>query len=244
MHMNIRIAYCEDEKIQAEYANDLIKQWMSAHQIGCHVDTFDSAEAFLFKLDEQQTLPYDLVLLDIAMSGMDGFSLAEKLRQRDKQVHIVFLTSDPSRVFDGYKINIWRYILKPLDSTKITELFNDFMKELQSSSARTYVSFEISGENVRMALEDIEYIEVFGHYTTLHGTKETYTLKESFVEVLKKINEVQADTMMKCHRSVAVNLAKVVRIGRQSCTLESGKELPVSRSMYAGINAAFIHMNL
>lgn len=242
--MNIRIAYCEDEKIQAEYANDLIKQWMSAHRIGCHVDLFDSAEAFLFMLDEQQTLPYDLVLLDIAMSGMDGFSLAEKLRQRDSQVHIVFLTSDPSRVFDGYKLNIWRYILKPLDSGKITELFTDFMKELQSGSARACVSFEISGKNVRMALEDIEYIEVFGHYTTLYGIKETYTLKESFAEVLNKINEVQADTLVKCYRSIAVNLSKIVKIGRQSCTLESGKELPVSRSMYASLNAAFIQMNL
>ncbi len=131
-----------------------------------------------------------------------------------------------------------------MDSEKITELFTDFIEELQSSSARAYVSFEISGENVRMALEDIEYIEVFGHYTTLHGTKETYTLKESFAEVLKKVNEVQTDTLVRCHRSVAVNLSKIIKIGRQFCTLESGKELPVSRSMYAGLNAAFIQMNL
>lgn len=185
-----------------------------------------------------------LVLLDIAMPGVDGFSLAENIRQRDVRARIVFLTSDSSRVFDGYKLNAWRYILKPVNSEKIDELLTDLQKELQENSENTYVSFEISGEHVRIALEDIEYIEVFGHYTTLYSVKESYTLKESFGEVLKKINQIKPDVLLKCHRSVAVNVSKIIKIGRQTCTLESGKELPVSRSMYAALNAAFIQLNL
>lgn len=56
------------------------------------IDLFSSGEQFLFAWDEQ---PYDLVLLDIQMKGMNGLETARKLREKDTHVHLVFLTNDP-----------------------------------------------------------------------------------------------------------------------------------------------------
>ena len=57
-----------------------------------------SAEQFLFELDGEELVPYDLLLLDISMIGMDGFTLAKQIRKTDMNIRIVFLTSDPSHV--------------------------------------------------------------------------------------------------------------------------------------------------
>ena len=61
---------------------------------------------------------------------------------------------------------------------------------------------------------------------------------------LEPLPIASAPRFIRCHRSAAVNLEKIVRIGKQSCQLEGKVELPVSRGMYRELNQAFIRENL
>ncbi len=237
----MRIAYCEDEQAQAELAKEYMDSWAKKRNISCTVELFSTAEEFLFALDEAKALPYDLVLLDIAMDGMDGFTLAKKLRERDKKARIAFLTSDSSHVFEGYELEIWRYILKPLTPRRTAELLSALTESL--GEADPYLLLEISGEMRKLYLRDLLYVEVNGHYTTLHGNEETITTKKKFSDMVEALNAAGGN-FLRCHRSVAVNLTKIQRIGRQSCVLTGNVELPVSRNMYQALNEAFIRENL
>ena len=84
------------------------------------------------------------------------------------------------------------------------------------------------------------------HHSVLQG--QTVDSQESFGEVLNHLNRDTKDggipPFVKCHRSTAVNLSKVSRIGRQSCVLTGEIEVPVSRGMYQQLNQAFIQENL
>ena len=233
----MRIAYCEDEQAQAELVNEYMDSWAKKRNISCTVELFSTAEEFLFVLDEVKALPYDLVLLDIAMGEMDGFTLAKELRKRDKKARIAFLTSDSSHVFEGYELEIWRYILKPLTIQRTAELLEAL------GEADPYILLEISGEMRKLYLRDLLYVEVNGHYTTLHGNEETITTKKNFSDMVEALNAA-GGKFLRCHRSVAVNLPKIQRIGRQSCVLTGNVELPVSRNMYQTLNEAFIRENL
>lgn len=244
--IQMRIAYCEDEKAQAIRTADLLKKWANDAGVDCRMEQFPTAESFLFTLNGAKTVPYDLVLLDISMEGMDGFSLAKMLREKDRQVRIAFLTSDPSHVFEGYEIEAWRYILKPLDYRKVSEMM-DALTSVLETTEKTHVMLEIAGENVKVFLDDVLYVEVNGHYTTIICSAQTFTVKESFKNVIERFNQaVQSETALfiKCHRSAAVNITKVQRIGRTSCVLTGDVELPVSRGMYQQLNQAFIRENL
>ena len=66
----MRIAYCEDERAQAVLTEDMIKSWAKERGQKCIVDVFSSAEQFLFELDGEELVPYDLLLLDISMIGI------------------------------------------------------------------------------------------------------------------------------------------------------------------------------
>ena len=230
----MRIAYCEDERAQAVLTEDMIKSWAKERGQKCIVDVFSSAEQFLFELDGEELVPYDLLLLDISMIGMDGFTLAKQIRKTDMNIRIVFLTSDPSHVFDGYEIEAWRYMMKP-----VTEL---------ADREEPYVLLEVAGENIKVEQGQILYVAVDGHYTTVYCKDRQLTVKESFGEVLNHLNRDTKDRgippFVKCHRSTAVNLSKVSRIGRQSCVLTGEIEVPVSRGMYQQLNQAFIQENL
>lgn len=242
----MKIAYCEDEPAQAALTADRIRDWAKCAGVECELDMFRDAEHFLFELGDTIAVPYDLVLLDISMREMDGFSLARKLREKDKQVRIAFLTSDPGYVFEGYEIQAWRYILKPLDEKKVAEMMNALVQTLQLRE-RSYLVLDVSGEKVKLFLDEIQYVEVNGHYTTIHCDGKEHTVKENFKDMVKRLNDEagrEDDIFVKCHRSAAVNICRVQCIGKQSCTLEDGFELAVSRGMYQSLNQAFIKENL
>ena len=60
---------------------------------------------------------YHLCLLDIMLPKMDGFELAEKIREENKQVPIMFLTAKSIKEdkLRGYQIGADDYITKPFD---------------------------------------------------------------------------------------------------------------------------------
>lgn len=61
-----------------------------------------SAESFLFCYDEESD--FDILLLDIEMDGMDGVSLAKKLRESNETVQIIFITGYSDYIAEGYEV--------------------------------------------------------------------------------------------------------------------------------------------
>ena len=55
---------------------------------------------------------YDLIILDIEMNDLNGLQTAEFLRQIDKNVILIFMTSYDKFVYQGYEVKAFRYILK------------------------------------------------------------------------------------------------------------------------------------
>jgi two-component system OmpR family response regulator len=77
--------------------------------------------------------PIDLVLLDIILPGMDGYQLAERLRQRGLQVPIIAVTSlddDPARR-EEYGID--GYISKPVSMNQLKELLEEHAATLAAT---------------------------------------------------------------------------------------------------------------
>lgn len=106
----VRIALVEDD---AGYRRELTEYLdRFARECGEHfaVSTFsDGAE-----IAEGYTAEFNIILMDIAMSYMDGMSAAEAIRQVDDEVVIIFLTSMPQYAMKGYSVGALDYVLKPV----------------------------------------------------------------------------------------------------------------------------------
>jgi two-component system OmpR family response regulator len=61
---------------------------------------------------------YDLCILDVMMPYKDGYTLAKEIREKNKEVPIVFLTAKSMKedVLKGYKVGADDYLNKPFDS--------------------------------------------------------------------------------------------------------------------------------
>lgn len=240
MEHTMTICYCEDEPAQAKSLAIEIDQWAKNKNIAVHTDLFESAEEYLFKAGKSV---YDVIFLDISMRGQNGMELARQIREKEEDVILVFVTSDASYVFDGYEVGAYRYLMKPVEAKKLWEIL-DYTRVQRAAEEENYILVKKDSQSVRVNLRDVLYIEAQKHYVNLClGKAEPMTVKAVFAELLQEIQE-KSDTFLATHRSYAVNIDKVVRIGRTECTLSDGSSIPVSRSFYKAVNEAFIKYHL
>jgi DNA-binding response OmpR family regulator len=110
----------------------------------------------------------DLCVLDVMMPEMDGFTLAEKIKDAQPDIPIIFLTAKSLKedIVRGLKIGADDYITKPFDPEVLILRINNILKRAYSSSNDEY---KIS--------------DTVLNYNTLElesgGVKEKLTLKEA-----------------------------------------------------------------
>ena len=78
----------------------------------------------------------DLCVLDIMMPEMDGFSLAEKIKENDPNVPLIFLTAKSMKedIVRGLKLGADDYITKPFDPDVLILRINNILKRAYSST--------------------------------------------------------------------------------------------------------------
>ncbi len=79
---------------------------------------------------------YDLLILDVMVPGMDGFTLASKIRAEDKLVPFLFLTvkNDPKDKLKGLRLMADDYIVKPFDPDELVLRVKNIIRRYKNYS--------------------------------------------------------------------------------------------------------------
>ncbi len=62
---------------------------------------------------------YDILFLDIDMDGMNGIETAKILREKDKNVKIIYVTSYAEYVNYAFAVHAFAYLLKPVSQEQV-----------------------------------------------------------------------------------------------------------------------------
>ena len=95
---NIRIGVVEDDPASCQLVLDYLNRYQQENGEQFTVSVFDDGA----RIVEKYTPVYDILLLDIEMSEMDGMAAARRIRERDDKVVIVFITAAPQYAISGY----------------------------------------------------------------------------------------------------------------------------------------------
>lgn len=82
--MIYQIGICDDNPADVTYISKLVGKWAEESGLSVRLDSFSSAESFLFHYAEKKD--YDILLLDIEMGEKNGIELAREIRQRNDTV--------------------------------------------------------------------------------------------------------------------------------------------------------------
>lgn len=229
--MKLNIALCDDEKSEIQYLTALVNRWAESSGNIAVIKSYISAESFLFDYEDGKNC--DILLLDIQMSGMDGVQLAKTVREHNRSIQIIFVTGFGEYISSGYDVGALHYLIKPIGYAKLSDVLTRAAELITKDEPA--VIFGSGGENIRIRLSDIFYIEALGHTVTLKFASGELDVKGT----LALIKETLGDNFCYTHRSFLVNLEHIKRISRTEITLDNGMTVPVSRRMYDDINRAF-----
>lgn len=229
--MPYHIAICDDASADAEYIFSLVSNWARATRSAVSIDSFSSAEAFLFHYAEDKS--YDILLLDIEMGRMDGVQLAKTIRKDNGEIQIIFITGYMDYIADGYEVEALQYLLKPVDESKLSASLSRAVNKLRRNERALLLEF--GGETVRVPLYEIRFLEVRQNYVTIHA-KEDYTVKKTLGQLEKELD----GGFFRTGRSYIINLRFVDKITRTGIYLRDGSSVPLSRGLYEPLNRAMI----
>ena len=120
----MRIAICDDEKAFLRKFRREISEILN--EADYELTEFTSGENLLETHKEQK---FDIVILDIEMTGINGLDTAREIRKSDRSAVIAFLTSYESFAVQGYEVKAERYILQQpsnMYKEQLESLFNEY----------------------------------------------------------------------------------------------------------------------
>ena len=229
-----RIAVCEDDSPSRDFESKLINNWAEKSAVNVNIDSYTSAENFLFESEDK--LEYDLLLLDIQMGKMNGVELAKTLRRRGFEGALVFLTGVKDYAIEGYEVGAVRYLLKPLKEEEFFKTLSLVHSEFSNREKDVFL-LQIGADVSKIEYDKIIYIEARGHYVHLCGSGFEKEWKAAFSSVSP---DFEAHDFFCLRRGLLVNLEHISRITRTDCILDNGESIPIARGKYQELNEAFI----
>lgn len=229
--MIYRIAIVDDNQTDREFLHAQTQSWAAQNGSTLQAELFVSAEEFLFHYAEHKD--YDILLLDIEMPGMDGVTMARRIRKENETVQIVFITGYSEYISEGYEVAALHYLMKPVNTDKLHQVLDRAADKLQRNER--CLTLELSGEVVRLPLYQIRWAEVRQNYLTIHA-KVDYTVKMTLSELESRLD----DRFFRAGRSFIINLTEVRSVTRQEVRLSDGTAVPLPRGQYEPLNRAII----
>lgn len=234
MSIPIQIAIVDDEEIQLDTMKSLIAQASAELGLFVELSYFSSGEAFLFELEDHPGL--DIVFLDIEMDRLTGLEVAQKIRETNQELTLIFATAFAEYAIEGYSVQALDYLLKPIEVEKVKRVFQKHLK--RKPQLKHFVTIESTkGEIMKLFEDDILYIEVNRRECEIHLIEQVVFTRQTLKELSDKLSE----SFISTHRSYLVNLSHIERLLKTDVELTNGSVVPLSRRLAKDVQDRFVH---
>ena len=183
------------------------------------------------------TLPqekWDLVLMDVEMPGQNGIETARQLRRVNDRAAIIFITNYIQYALEGYEVQAFRYLLKPIDAAQFEQVVGTALDEIHHRQT-AYLQLKGRSEIIRLAIDELIYAETERGHLLLHTPGKVL---ECYSTMEKLEQELKQEAFFRCHSSFLVALEAVRQIEKQDVVLKDGTRVPVSKNRKKGMKQA------
>lgn len=227
----MRIAICDDQPAQLQFLQEQCCRWGASRNVPVQVQTFGTAEAFLFAYETDKA--FDVLLLDIQMPGLSGMELAHRLRSAGDSLTLALITAIPDYALEGYTVDALAYLLKPVSDEALYALLDKACKR----SPTPFVLVDHDGITERILLSSILYLESQGHDTHIVCEGRTLISPRGLSHYAQQLGP----NFHRIHRCYLLNLAHAASIHRKEVLLDNETSLPVARGRFEPLSQAYIN---
>ena len=187
---------------------------------------------------ENRQMRFDLYLLDIFMDdSMGGIELAERIRARDEEAVICFVSTSDAFYRQAYDLYAVQYLLKPVQEADVRQLLERLVRRRRRGRERDQrLGYKWRGQAGFIPYGRILYIDSREHTLFIHcqdGTVQACKGKLDDLEI-----QVCGEVFSRCHQSFIVNMYHVNRL--EGCQLlVAGQGIPISRRYFAEVKSRY-----
>lgn len=217
----IRIAVVEDDKNYAEKLRKYLDRYQKESGKKLKIEYFEDGEDIA--VDYKGS--FDIILMDIEMQFMNGMTAAERIREMDDEVVIIFITNTPQYAMKGYMVDALDYVLKPLAYFAFSQRIDRALTRLERRKKK-FISISIKGGMKKLEVSGIHYVEVRDHDLIFHTEGGDFESKGAMKDVEASL---ETEHFFRCNKCYLVNLEHVEGI-RGSDLIVGNDIIQVSRS--------------
>ena len=210
--MNVLIV--DDEPLARARMRELLAAAADARVVG---EAGDGEAALRSALAQQP----DLVLLDIAMPGIDGLEVARHLARFPLPPAVVFCTAYDAHALEAFEASAIDYLVKPVRQERLMaalERVRTFAagRGSQSGAAgdgrRSHLCARLRGNLRMIALEEVRYLQAEEKYVVVHHARGEDLIEES----LKSLEAEFPDRFVRIHRNCLVAREEIAELQRDA----------------------------
>jgi two-component system response regulator AlgR len=205
----IRTLVVDDEPLAIERLQILCAREPMIDLVG----TASDGEAALRLLE---ALEPELLLLDIAMPGLDGIGVARAIEQRATRPAIVFCTAFDQYAVTAFDLSATDYLLKPVAQDRLARAVQRVVERRKAPPEPQTASDHAQefwvphrSEMIRIAAQDIDRVEAERDYMRLHVGQRSFLLHQTITELERRLDPSQ---FVRLHRSTIVRRDRIARL--------------------------------
>lgn len=210
----------DDEMVRLDLENRL-RAWPGVQVSGSCASAIEASQYML-----QNNI--DLILLDINLPGMNGFSFMENVDLKDTQV--VLMTGEKEHAVDAFEVDVTDFLVKPFTDARFMKTMLRVTKKryLHKSTAipADHIFVKVNSVLEKIVLTDIQYIEAMADYVSIQTTTKKYTVHSTMKSIEKSLPE---SDFIRVHNSYIVRLDQISRVEDNSVIIGQ-KLIPISRA--------------
>lgn len=232
----IEVAFCDDEVSSLNEIRVLIDRYCADRNQEIVCTAFQSPLELLTEIEKG--MRPNILFLDVIMPGENGINVAKEIRQYDKIVKIIFLSSSDEYAVESYTVGAYFYQIKPICEDKFFRLMDSVISECENAQQSSLILRCKSGIT-RICLEKLEYCEVIGRTLVFHMENgKVLESSGSLDELCAKL--VQHNNFMRPHRSFLVNMEYIQNISYKAIIMDDSAEIPIPHGKCSEIKNKYL----
>lgn len=228
----ISVAIVEDDEQYAVILKEYLKKYEEEYREAIDVTRFEDGDEIV----EIYRSQFDIILMDIEMRFMNGMEAAKKIREKDSQVIIIFITNMASYAIMGYEVDALDYVLKPISYFAFSQRLNRAVKRMKRRKEK-FIAVNTKNGVHRIPVSGLCWVESQGHRLTYHTKEGEYESTTSSMKELEQ--DLGTVNFFRCNKCYLINLFFVTGIDENDVLL-NGQRIQISRSKKGDLKKAFL----